>query len=117
MPSEALTNAAGAYAPVVHSAGIVWNFTQGPSLSGSGAPTDDPGVPFASYTNTDDGSQYFWNGTSWTAISGGGGGSGSVLSGDYSGVAPTETPSGPAVARDTVTGQVWWYNSTDGWTV
>lgn len=51
------------------------------------------------------------------ACAGAGGGSGSVLAGNYGGVAPAITPSGPAVARDTVTGSIWWYNSTDGWTL
>jgi hypothetical protein len=46
-------------------------------------------------------------------IAAGGGISGvtGVYSGDYSGVAPAITPSGTgAVSRDSVTGQVWWWN-------
>jgi hypothetical protein len=40
------------------------------------------------------------------------GGSGSVLAGSYGGAAPSITPSGPAVNRDPVTGDVWWFDGT-----
>lgn len=38
--------------------------------------------------------------------------SGAIYAGDYSGVAPAFTPPAPSAAKDTVTGQVWWYDGT-----
>lgn len=81
MASVSLQNSVGAYQPVIVSTVAPYQFTLGPSLSGTGAPTANPGVPFATYTDTATGNEYFWNGTVWTAIAGGGGGSVQIITG------------------------------------
>lgn len=47
------------------------------------------------------------------AVAGGsGGGIPQIISGNYGGVQPTPTPSGPAIFYDTSGGQVWIYDGT-----
>jgi hypothetical protein len=49
------------------------------------------------------------------ATGAGGGGGGSAFSSNYGGVAPAFTPAAPAWARDTGTGNMWFYDATGGW--
>lgn len=46
------------------------------------------------------------------SVSGGGGGIPQIISGNYGGLQPTPTPSGPAIFYDTSGGQLWIYNGT-----
>lgn len=104
----------GNYAPQVTTDAATWDFTTGPSLSGSGVPTGDPGVPFATYTDTATGHGYFWNGSAWTAM--GASVEDSFRSGNFSGGQPNFTPPGTyGGAKDTSNGVVWIYTLAGGW--
>lgn len=106
----------GAYRPNLQSLTIASPFTLGPSLSGVGVPTGNPGSSFATYTDTATGIEYFWNGSVWTAITAGSTISDYFRSGDFSGGPPNFTPPGTyGGAKDTVTGKQWVYTNVDGW--
>lgn len=96
MPSVPLTNAVGAYQPVVKSEAAVWDFSQGPNLFGTGAPSGDPGFPFAGYTDGATGNQYFWNGVTWTAVAVGGSGGSNDVTGAFANPNGNVTPPDPA---------------------
>jgi hypothetical protein len=102
-----MTGIFGEYVPGLVSAAVAYTFTSGQNLFGTGVPTANPGVPFAVYTDSVTGNEYFWNGSTWTAIAGGSGGS--LLVGNYAGTTPNVTPSGPTMAEDGSTGELWWY--------
>lgn len=70
------SDAFGNYDPgaVIKSGATSYPFTSASSFGGTATPTANPGVPYAIYTKTSNGAQYYWDGSVWHVISGGGGG-------------------------------------------
>lgn len=71
-------------------------FTPMSAFFGTDTPTTTPNRPYATYLKTSTGGQYYWDGSIWHLISGGGSGAIQVLVGAFANPNGNSTPDDPS---------------------